>query len=69
MRQRKENYKSKWKVNEKSKMLESPKLYNESVFKKEKNAKQFITELQDKKAIISELKKSKQKEFILIKKC
>ena len=43
-------------------MFESPKLYNESGFKKEEEAKKFISELQDKKAIITNLKKSKQKE-------
>mgnify|MGYP004511698999 FL=1 len=55
-------FKAEWKVNEKSKMYESPKLYNESGFKKEEEAKQFITSLIGKKAIITELKKSKQKE-------
>ena len=43
-------------------MFESPKLYNESGFKKEEEAKKFISELQGKKAIITNLKKSKQKE-------
>lgn len=43
-------------------MFESPKLYNESGFKKEEEAKQFIQKLQGKKAIITNLKKSKQKE-------
>ncbi len=43
-------------------MFESPKLYNESGFKKEDDAKQFIASLQGKKAKITELKKSKQKE-------
>ena len=56
------SFKAEWKVNEKSKMFESPKLYNESGFKKEEDAKDFISTLKDKKAIISELKKSKQKE-------
>ena len=56
------SFKAEWKVNEKSKMLESPKLYNESGFKKEEDAKDFISTLKDKKASISELKKSKQKE-------
>ena len=51
-----------WKVNEKSKMFESTKLYNESGFKQEKDAKEFILSLKDKKAIISEVKKSKTKE-------
>ena len=54
--------KAEWKVNEKSKMYESPKLYNETGFKKEKEAKEFIQSLANKKAIITELKKSKQKE-------
>ena len=51
-----------WKVNENSVMYSSPKLYNESGFKKEEEAKQFIQNLQGKKAIITNLKKSKQKE-------
>ena len=55
-------FKAEWKVNEKSKMFESPKLYNESGFKKEDDAKQFIASLAGKKATITELKKSKQKE-------
>ena len=57
-----ESFKAEWKVNEKSKMYESPKLYNETGFKKEQDAKEFIAGLRDKKAIITELKKSKQKE-------
>lgn len=55
-------FKAEWKVNEKSKMFESPKLYNESGFKKEQEAKNFIASLAGKKATITELKKSKQKE-------
>ena len=51
-----------WKVNEKSKMFNSPLLYNESGFKKEEEAKKFIQTLINKKAIITELKKAKQKE-------
>ena len=54
--------KAEWKVNEKSKMFESPKLYNESGFKLEKDAKEFIISLQGKKAIVTEIKKSKTKE-------
>ena len=54
--------KAEWKVNEKSNLFESPKLYNESGFKKEKDAKDFILHLQGKKAIITEVKKSKTKE-------
>ena len=54
--------KAEWKVNEKSKVYESSKLYNESGFKTEKEAKEFIKNLEGKKAIITELKKTKQKE-------
>ena len=56
------SFKAEWKVNEKSQMFESNKLYNENGFKKENDAKQFILSLQGKKAIITELKKSKKKE-------
>ncbi len=55
-------FKAEWKVTETSKMFESPKLYNETGFKKEADAKEFIISLKDKKAIIEEIKKSKQKE-------
>ena len=55
-------FKAEWKVNEKSKMFENPKLYNESGFKKEDDAKKLISDLSGKKVIIKELKKSKQKE-------
>ena len=54
--------KAEWKVTEKSKMFESPKLYNESGFKKEQDAKDFIISLQEKKAVVTEIKKSKTKE-------
>ena len=54
--------KAEWKVVETSKYFESNKLYNDSGFKKESDAKQFIISLKDKKAIIEEVKKSKQKE-------
>ena len=57
-----ESIKAEWKANEKSKMFESPKLYNESGFKKENDAKEFILSLQNKKAVITEVKKSKTKE-------
>ena len=43
-------------------MFENPKLYNDGGFKKEQDAKNFISSLQGKKAVIEELKKSKQKE-------
>ncbi len=56
------SFKAEWKVNEKSKLFESPLLYNESGFKKEDVAKKFITSLIGKDAVVGELKKSKQKE-------
>ena len=56
------SFKAEWKVNEKSEFFESTKLYNESGFKKEEDAKKFISSLAGKKATITELKKSKQKE-------
>ena len=56
------NFKAEWKVTEESKFYESPKLYNESGFKKESDIKAFIDYLKDKKAVVSEVKKSKQKE-------
>lgn len=56
------SFKADWKSTEKSTVWESPKLYNETGFKKEKDAKEFIVSLSNKKAVIAELKKSKQKE-------
>lgn len=56
------SFKAEWKVSESSKLYNSPLLYNESGFKSEENAKKFIISLKDKKAIVSEIKKSKQKE-------
>ena len=55
-------FKAEWKVQEKSKMFESYKLYNESGFKKIEEAKEFISFLENKKATIEELKKQKSKE-------
>ena len=55
------SFKAEWKVNEKSKMFDSPKLYNESGFKKEEDAKQFIADLAGKEAFVTEMKKNKQK--------
>ncbi len=43
-------------------MFQSPKLYNETGFKKIEDAKEFIISLKDKKAKILEVKKAKQKE-------
>lgn len=54
--------KAEWKVSETSKLLDSALLYNETGFKKEENAKSFIDYLNDKKAKVNEIKKSKQKE-------
>lgn len=56
------SFKADWKVTEKSEFWESPKLYNETGFKREDDAKKFIMSLAGKKAKITELKKSKQKE-------
>ena len=54
--------KAEWKATENSKMFNSPKLYNETGFKKIEDARNFIGSLKDKKAIVSEIKKTKQKE-------
>ena len=54
--------KAEWKVTETSKLFNSPKLYNENGLKKEEDAKNFINYLKDKKAVVEEIKKSKQKE-------
>jgi len=51
-----------WKVTENSLMYNSPKLYNESGFKKLEDLKEFINYLKDKEAIVTEVKKQKQKE-------
>jgi DNA topoisomerase-3 len=56
------NLSAEWKVQEKSEFFESNKLYNESGFKKEADAKKLILSLKDKRSVIEELKKSKQKE-------
>ena len=55
-------FKAEWKVNDKSKVFESPLLYNDTGFKNEQKAKEFIISLQGKEAIITDIKKSKQKE-------
>ena len=56
------SFKAEVKVTEKSKLFESRLLYNETGFKKEDDAKKFISYLSEKKAIIEEVKKTKQKE-------
>ena len=42
------SFKAEWKVTEKSRLYQSPKLYNETGFKKEEDAKGFITSLNRK---------------------
>ena len=56
------NIEAEWKVNEKSKFYESNKLYNETGFKKEEDAKQFIDLLKGKRGLVSDIKRTKQKE-------
>ena len=56
------SFKAEWKVCDTSKFLDSPLLYNETGFKKEDDAKKFIIQLKDKRAIVKDIKKSKQKE-------
>ncbi len=58
----KNSFKAEWKTNEKSEYFESPKLYNETGFIKEEDAKDFIKKISQKSAKIKELKKSKQKQ-------
>ena len=56
------NFEAEWKVNEKSKVYDSIKLYNEAGFKKKEDAIEFINSLKNSKAVVTEIKKSKQKE-------
>lgn len=56
------SFKAEWKVNDNSNYFESSKLYNESGFKKEEDAKEFIKEIAGKDGKITELKKTKSKE-------
>ena len=56
------SFNAEWKVTEKSKMYNSFQLYNDSGFKKENDAKDFILSLKDKEAVVTEVKKSKTKE-------
>lgn len=55
-------FKAEWKITDNSSKKDSVKLYNDTGFKKEQDAKAFIMELKDKKATVKEIKKSKQKE-------
>lgn len=56
------SFSAEWKVNEKSLYFESPKLYNENGFKKLDDLKEFIEQLKDKEAVVTEVKKKKQKD-------
>ena len=56
------SFKAEWKISDTSKMKDSVKLYNDTGFKKIEDAKEFINSLENKKAIVSEVKKTKQKE-------
>ena len=56
------NIEAEWKVSDKSKVFESPKLYNETGFKKEEDAINHINYLKDKKGTVTEIKRTKQKE-------
>ena len=56
------SFKAEWKVTKESSIFESPKLYNETGFKKQEDAKIFINFLMGKQAKITDIKKSKQKE-------
>ena len=60
--EKKNPFNAEWKVTEKSKMFNSPYLYNETGFKKLENAQKFIEYLLPKEAVIDNVKKSKQKE-------
>ncbi|MCL2383062.1 MAG: DNA topoisomerase III [Oscillospiraceae bacterium] len=57
-----ELFEAEWKVNEKSRMFESTKLYSETGFKSLEDAKNFINDISNENAVISEVKKSKQKD-------
>ena len=56
------SFKAEWKVTDNSKMYNSNKLYNETGFKTESDAKEFICSLMGKEGVVTEVKKSKQKE-------
>ena len=56
------SFTAEWKVTKESSLWESTKLYNETGFKKEEDAKEFLLSLKDNKAVITEVKKSKTKE-------
>lgn len=56
------NFQAEWKVTETSKWYRSNQLYNDNGFKKIEDAKRFISFLNGKEAIVTEVKKAKQKE-------
>lgn len=56
------SFSAEWKVNEKSAYFESPKIYNESGFKRLDDLKEFIEQLKEKEAVVTEVKKKKQKD-------
>ncbi len=56
------NFNAEWKVTEASKLYNSTKLYNDNGFKKEIDAKEFIKTLENKEAVVKEVKKTKNKE-------
>ena len=55
-------FNAEWKVTDTSKMWQTPKLYNDTGFKKKEDAQNFIKSLEGKEAIVEEVKKTKQKE-------
>ena len=57
-----EDFTAEWKSVEGSKYFQSSVLYNDNGFKKKEDAEQLIKLLQNKEAIVQEVKKSKQKE-------
>ena len=56
------DFQAEWKMTETSRYFESPKLYNDTGFKEEAEAKKLILEIQGKEAVIEEIKKTKVKE-------
>lgn len=55
-------FNAEWKSNEKSVKYGLPELYNETGFKTQKYAEDFIDNISNKEAIVTECKKTKQKE-------
>ena len=57
------SFQADWKVTEKSKYNQSPKLYNDVGFRKKEDAMELTNYLQMKNAFVTEVKKSKTKEL------